>query len=1034
VSALHGRARRGAAGGRPARPLAAGLAALVASSVFASALQQDAPPGEAAEPVDRREALLPAVDALIARHDCLACHAPERAERAALDPTAPPILADLGARVAPAWVTEFLADPRATRPGTPHPHQLVALPEASRRQVALDLTHYLVGESAAAPAPAPPATVADVERGRAVYHAVGCVACHGPREDADDFGYSLAELAARDPESAAQDAAAADPPDEEPARPSSALAPDFEAIPGDLARKYEVAGLAAFLRDPVAVRPSGHCPSMSLTPREATSVALYLLLPQAQRLDGSFEVRPGLVRLTYEIDADIGDPLGALDALTPTARGTALAIDLASTPRDDEYALRFTGWLDVPEDGEYTFHLRSDDGSRLLVDGEVVIDNDGVHPPTTKSAAVDLYAGKRAIVVDMFERAGGAELGLEWEGPGVERGPLPPERLTHWPLVFERDGDGAAAPFALDSTRASRGAQAFRELGCAACHADAPGVAGLEPPRAPRLAQLTGSRPGVLVCLRPDGRYDLAPEDAGALLSAFVEPSSIAADALVPERAIERTMVRRRCYACHRRGDVGGVHPDIAPFFQGDEDAELGDQGRFPPVLTAVGRKLRPEVLEAAVHGHERVRPYLSTRMPEVGDANLARLADLLRSVDEAAAPPDLGPCGPSQVEEGRRLAGVRGGLGCVQCHDFRGTRSLGVRAVDLGEMHRRLRYGWFRELLLDPSSVDLEARMASFWIDGESPVADIAGGDREAQIARLWCWLGEGDDMAPPPGLDTGPWAFEVLPEGRTRLVSVFMRDVSPRVVCMGTPEGVHAAFDVVGGRVAYLWRGRFLNAMGTWKGRAGALESPGSDDRFDVPPGPAILARESLVAPWSTGVPARATAREVHGDGAVSFEYTVGDLEVRETLRPVEIADPTGGGEARTGMRRTFRVRAPAGGVGRPVVARIATARAFRPAGRGAWHVGAEDWPVARVLGDAARTAKVVRPRLEPVGDGDAVLVDGGRRARENGGAADGARAEEEELRVPVLLRPDRAGLAPGADPRRAPLVGEIEWEVAW
>ena len=82
---------------------------------------------------------------------------------------------------------------------------------------------------------------------------------------------------------------------------------------------------------------------------------------------------------------------------------------------------------------------------------------------------------------------------------------------------------------------------------------------------------------------------------------------------------------------------------------------------------------------------------------------------------------------------------------------------------------------------------------------------------------------------MAPPPGLETGPWAFEVDAGRGAADGAVFMSDVSPRVLCVGTPEGVHFAFDERARRLAKLWRGRFMNVIGTWKGRAGALESPG-------------------------------------------------------------------------------------------------------------------------------------------------------------------------------------------------------------
>jgi hypothetical protein len=69
--------------------------------------------------------------------------------------------------------------------------------------------------------------------------------------------------------------------------------------------------------------------------------------------------------------------------------------------RPEAYALRFTGFLLVPREGEYTFRLCSDDGSMLLLGNEVVANNDGWHPPSTVVGKFHLNRGGRmpAVIV-----------------------------------------------------------------------------------------------------------------------------------------------------------------------------------------------------------------------------------------------------------------------------------------------------------------------------------------------------------------------------------------------------------------------------------------------------------------------------------------------------------------------------------------------------------------------------------------------------------------------------------------------------------
>src|SRR5258708_15182560 len=54
------------------------------------------------------------------------------------------------------------------------------------------------------------------------------------------------------------------------------------------------------------------------------------------------------------------------------------------------YAIDFSGAFDIDRDGPYRFALTSDDGSKLFVDGELIVNNDGCHPPALKDGVATL--------------------------------------------------------------------------------------------------------------------------------------------------------------------------------------------------------------------------------------------------------------------------------------------------------------------------------------------------------------------------------------------------------------------------------------------------------------------------------------------------------------------------------------------------------------------------------------------------------------------------------------------------------------------
>ena len=73
------------------------------------------------------------------------------------------------------------------------------------------------------------------------------------------------------------------------------------------------------------------------------------------------------------------------------------------TKRFEWFAIVYTGrfWIAAP--GIYNFDLISDDGSKLWIDDQLVIDNDGQHPAVEVSNTVDLNGGIHAIRVEYFQ-------------------------------------------------------------------------------------------------------------------------------------------------------------------------------------------------------------------------------------------------------------------------------------------------------------------------------------------------------------------------------------------------------------------------------------------------------------------------------------------------------------------------------------------------------------------------------------------------------------------------------------------------------
>jgi hexosaminidase len=130
---------------------------------------------------------------------------------------------------------------------------------------------------------------------------------------------------------------------------------------------------------------------------------------------------PGKFKNTLEIDTNLATKKGevsqiALNKITGKAR---------------EYGLVFSGFFNVNENANFEFSLFSDDGSRLYIDNELIIDNDGKHARYESSAGVLLKEGYHQIKVLYFDDGPGSTLQVSIKGTDGKKIELPSVMLAN---------------------------------------------------------------------------------------------------------------------------------------------------------------------------------------------------------------------------------------------------------------------------------------------------------------------------------------------------------------------------------------------------------------------------------------------------------------------------------------------------------------------------------------------------------------------------------------------------------------------------
>ena len=89
------------------------------------------------------------------------------------------------------------------------------------------------------------------------------------------------------------------------------------------------------------------------------------------------------------------------------------------------WGARFSGLIDVPYTGNWTFFINSDDGSELWVNGESLATNYGMHGMRERSGSLNLSEGLHEFRIEFFQGGGPHGLIFSWQGPNTSKSAVP---------------------------------------------------------------------------------------------------------------------------------------------------------------------------------------------------------------------------------------------------------------------------------------------------------------------------------------------------------------------------------------------------------------------------------------------------------------------------------------------------------------------------------------------------------------------------------------------------------------------------------
>lgn len=149
---------------------------------------------------------------------------------------------------------------------------------------------------------------------------------------------------------------------------------------------------------------------------------------RVRKLAAPLAPRTGLYATYYDNADFTGTSLSRIDTTVDFDWGQSSPAPVIGP---DTFSARWTGYVKPPTTGTYTFSANTDDGVRLWVNNQQLINNWVNQSATEKSGAIQLTGGQRyPITMEYYDNSGGASAKLSWSGPGIAKQIVPQSVLS----------------------------------------------------------------------------------------------------------------------------------------------------------------------------------------------------------------------------------------------------------------------------------------------------------------------------------------------------------------------------------------------------------------------------------------------------------------------------------------------------------------------------------------------------------------------------------------------------------------------------
>ena len=163
------------------------------------------------------------------------------------------------------------------------------------------------------------------------------------------------------------------------------------------------------------------------------------------------DLAPGAIFEVYQISESLSAIPTIQSGELPNAARMIASVDLSSdrgdfAPCGERLVSCVRGVMRVPRGGRYEFRMNSDDGSRLEISGEVIVNFDGLQVGVSAGGIAVLRRGDHPFSIEHFDAGGPHKLILEWRPPGARSFAVAPAALFfHDPTQLSKTSEGLKA-------------------------------------------------------------------------------------------------------------------------------------------------------------------------------------------------------------------------------------------------------------------------------------------------------------------------------------------------------------------------------------------------------------------------------------------------------------------------------------------------------------------------------------------------------------------------------------------------------------